>query len=199
MNIRAASTFFALTFVFASLPAQAQGPGGPPPNYRQLADQLAALTAQVTTLQGQVAKLEGNIVASDLAGTYSLTGLETTMRALHAGPPIENATIDTAAYRGTLTLNADGTGKMSAFTCEGSRLTQGTWAMHGFDCGEPGATGDVTWTYANGVITITFLDDGDELPFNVALGGRLLILAFAPFHPSEPSSNQVVLILTRLR
>ena len=51
MNIRAASMFFALTFVFASLPAQAQGPGGPPPNYRQLADQVAALTAQVTTLQ----------------------------------------------------------------------------------------------------------------------------------------------------
>jgi hypothetical protein len=147
----------------------------------------------------RVAKLEGNIVASDLAGNYSLTGLETTMRALHAGPPIENATIDTAVYRGALTLNADRTGKMSAFTCEGSRLTQGTWAMNGFDCSEPGATGEVTWTYANGVITITFLDDGDELSFNVALGGRLLTVAFAPFHPSEPSSNQVLLILTRLR
>lgn len=199
MNLRFASMFFALTFVFASLPAHAQGPGGPPPNYKQLADQVAVLTAQLATLQGQVAKLEGNIVAADLAGTYSITGLETTMRALNAGPPIENATIDTAAYRGTLTLNADGTGNVSAFICEGSRLTQGTWAMNGFDCSEPGGTGDVTWTYANGVITITFLDDGDELPFNVALGGRLLTVAFAPFHPSDPSSNQVLLILTRLR
>ena len=199
MHIRVASMFFALTFVFAALPAHAQGPGGPPPNYRQLAEQLAALTAQVTALQGQVAKLEGNIVASDLAGTYSLTGLETTMRAFRPGPPIQNANIDTAAYRGTITLNADGTGNGSAFTCEGSRLTLGTGAMNGFDCSEPGGTGDVTWTYANGVITITFLDDGDELPFNVALGGRLLTVAFAPFHASEPSSNQVLLILTRLR
>jgi hypothetical protein len=69
--------------------------------------------------------------------------------------------------------------------------------MHGFDCSEPAT--DVTWTYADGVITITFLNDGDEVPFNVALGGRLLIVAFAPFHPGDPSSDQVLLIASRLR
>jgi hypothetical protein len=204
---RVAPLCFVVAFVFMPLAAHAQGrPGGPPPNLKQLVSQLATLTAQVTTLQGQVATLqgqvatlEGDIVASDLAGTYTLMGLETTMRALHPGPPTVNATIDTVAYRGvTLTLNADGTGNTGpAGACEGSTLTQGTWAMHGFDCGGP-ATG-VTWTYADGVITITFLDDGDQLPFTVALGGRLLIVAFAPFHPSDPSSNQVLLIATRLK
>lgn len=188
-----------VVFAFAALPAQAQGPGGPPPNYQQLVSQLAALTQRV-------AKLEGDIVASDLAGTYSFMGLNTTMRALRAGPPIVNATISTEAFRATLTLNANGTGNVSAGppipglgTCgEGSTLTQGTWAMHGFDCSGPAP--DVTWTYADGVITITFLDDGDEIPFNVALGGRLLMVAFAPFHP-DPffSSNQTLLIATRLQ
>lgn len=146
-------------------------------------------------MQTQVAKLQGDIVTSDLAGTYTMNGLETTMRASRPGT---NATISTVAYSGvTLTLNADGTGRTGpAGTCEGGTLTQGTWAMYHIDCSAPES--DVTWTYADGVMTITFLD-GDQLPFSVALGGRLLIVAFGPFHASEPSSNQVLLIATRLK
>jgi hypothetical protein len=201
MKIRAAVLFFA--FAFAALPAQAQGNGGPPPNYQQIANQVAALTAQsaalqaqVTALQGQVSKLEGNIVASDLAGTYNITGLSTTMSAFRPGTPSIPATINTSAFRATLTLNADGTGVTSAFTGEGSTLRL-TGAMTGIAGNEPADT--VTWTYANGVITITFLSDGDEIPFSVALGGRLLIMAYAPFHPSDPSSDQFLVIATRLR
>lgn len=69
--------------------------------------------------------------------------------------------------------------------------------MHGVDCSE--AATDVTWTYANGVITITFLDDGDDIPMAVALGGRLLFQAAAPFHPSDPSSDQLLFIAARLK
>lgn len=218
MNIRAASLFVA--FAFAALPAHAQRP------IKSLNARVAALEAAVaaetaarratdttlqnnidteftdraaadTTLQGQVAKLEGDIVASDLAGTYSFMVLDSSMIARHDGPPIIPATINTSVFRATLTLNADGTGNLSAITCEGSTLTQGTWALNGFDCSEPAS--DVTWTYADGVITITFLSDGDEIPFNVALGGRLLILAGAPFHPRDPSSELTMFIFTRLR
>jgi hypothetical protein len=32
----------------------------------------------------------------------------------------------------------------------------------------------VTWTYADGVVTITFLNDGDQIPFNVGVGGPAL-------------------------
>jgi hypothetical protein len=186
MNTRAASLVVA--FALAALPAHAQRPAGPPPNYQQLASDLAAL-------QARVSKLEGNIVASDLAGTYNITALSTTMTALHPGTPPQNATINTAAFRGTLTLNADGTGLASTVECEGSTLTQGAWTLTGVDCSEPG-TG-VTWTYADGIITITFLSDGDEIPFTVALGGRLLLNAFAPFHPDDPSSDQFLLIAAR--
>jgi len=197
MRVVAVYVGLVFAFAFSALPAQAQGPNGPPPNYQQIAAQVAALTAQVATLQGRVRKLEGDIVASDLAGTYSVTLLSTTMTALHVGPPIVNATINTAVGRGTLTLNANGTGNLFALTCEGSTLTQGSWAMHGIDCSEPAT--DVMWTYADGVITITFLNDGDEIPFIVALGGRLLIMAFAPFHPGDPSSDQFLAIATRLK
>jgi hypothetical protein len=193
MSFREASVVVALVITVA-VPARAQGPGQgpgqPPPNNQGLA-------AQIADLQARVAKLEGNIVASDLAGTYSVTLLSTTMTALRPGTPVVNATINTAAGRGTITLNANGTGTLSGLTCEGSTLIQGSWAMHGFDCSEP--SDSVTWTYANGVITITFLSDGDEIPFTVALGGRLFMMAFAPFHPSDPSSDQFMLIATRLR
>ena len=191
MTSRVAPLFLAVAFIAS--PVFAQGPPGAIPG----GGAIQALTSSLTALTARVAKLEGNIVASDLAGTYSLVGLNTTMRAFHAGPPVDNATIDTSALRGSFTLNADGTGTASAVgACEGATLTEGSWTMQGFDCSEP--AGDMTWNYADGVITITF-SDGDEIPFDVALGGRFLIVAFAPFHASESSSNQVLLIATRLR
>ena len=190
MKLRIAS--MSLAFAFISVPVFAQGPPGGIAGggiVQSLANDLAALAARVS-------KLEGNIVASDLAGTYSVLGLDTTMTAFHAGSPSVPATISTLAFRGSLTLNANGTGHASPDQCEGTRLTQGSWTLNGFDCSEPGT--DVTWTYADGVITITFLSDGDEIPFNVAVGGRLLIQAVAPFHPSDPSSDQFLFIATRL-
>lgn len=182
-----------LSFVvaFTTHPAYAQGPGGPPPNYQQLVSQIA-------DLQARVARLEGNITAADLAGSYSLLVLDTSMTGFRAGTPPHNATIETVGFRGTIVLNAGGTGSVTDVTCEGSRLTQGTWALTGIGCSGPSDPG-VTWTYANGVLTITFLDDGDEIPLNVAAGGRLLVNGAAPFHSSDPSSDSILFILTRLR
>ena len=185
-----ASTFIALAFI--SSPVFAQGrPGGPPPGaggVQSLASDLAALAARV-------AKLEGNIVAGDLAGTYSGVLLSTNMRGARTGVP---ASIETAGSRGSLTLNANGTGHVTLDGCGGATLTftlGGTLTDAG--CDEPAS--DLTWTYADGVITATFLSDGDTVPFTVALGGRFLILGFAGFHASDPSSDQFLFILTRLR
>lgn len=188
--LRVASFLLALGFI--SAPVFAQGPpGGGPGANQSLANQVAALAERV-------AKLEGDIVAADLAGTYALRGIVTSMTAFHPGTPPENATISTEAFRATLTLAADGTGSGTAFSCEGSKLTQGSWTVTGLECGGGEPVG-VTWVYENGVITITFLDDGDEIPFTVALGGRFLIMNFAPFHPGDPSSEQFLFIATRLK
>ena len=190
MGIRTASVAAAFMFAVAA-PAWAQGPGQPAlPNYPEL-------VAQVASLQARIAKLEGNVATVDLAGTYTLTALNTSMTAAHPGLPPVNATITTTGGQATLTLNADGTGSFSNFRCQGSTLTQGPWSMHGVDCSQSG-TETATWTYADGVVTIR-TPDGEEVPYTVALGGRLLIVAFAPFHPSDPSSDQAVLIATRLK
>src|SRR5262245_33448663 len=124
MKFRVAA--LALACAIMSLPAYAQGPGGPPPNSRQLATQLADPQARVN-------KLEGNITAADLAGTYTALVLDTSMTGFRAGTPPHNATIDTSSLRGTITLNADGTGSTAFTGCEGSRLTPATGAMTGLD------------------------------------------------------------------
>jgi hypothetical protein len=175
-----------LAFVFISVPVFAQNlssKGGT----KDLSADLAALAARVS-------KLEGNIVASDLAGTYNLMVVDTSMTGAHAPQP---ATITTSAGRATLRLNANGTGSVSGLACEGSTLALGIGALTdaGADCG--GAE-DVTWTYADGVITTT-TNDGEQIPYSVALGGRLLIVAGAPFHPSDPSSDSLLFIATRLQ
>jgi hypothetical protein len=201
MGTRAAFVVVALVFTVAS-PARAQGPGQPPPNYQQLA-------AQIANLQARVAKLEGNIVASDLAGTYSLLVMDTSMSAFHPatpGVPAVPATIGTGATNAALTLNADGTGSVNLIRCEGETLTQGTWSLTGDNaaCGTPTDTG-LTWTYANGVSTIIFLDangapdHNGPIPFTVALGGRLLVIAGSPFHAGDPSSDHILFLATRLR
>jgi len=189
MRIRAAF-LLVFVFVFTALPAHAQGPGGPPPNYKELVTQMA-------DLQARVAKLEGNITAADLAGTYTALVLDTSMRGFRAGTPPRLAAIETSSLRGTITLNADGTGSTAFIGCEGSSLTL-NGAMAGLDCGESENT-NVTWTYDAGVVTVTFLNDGDQIPFSVAVGGRLLTMGFAPFHPGDLSSDSLLIILTRLR
>jgi hypothetical protein len=155
------------------------------------------VTTDLAALEARVAKLEGNIAAADLAGTYSLIVFNTSMTAFHSGAPAIPATISTGALRTTLTLNANGTGTVGAQQCEGSTLTQGTWAMNGTDCSDAG--GSVTWTYAAGIVTVNFPADNEQIPFNVGVGGRLLVNAFAPFHPDDPSSDQILFVASRLK
>ena len=68
------------------------------------------------------------------------------MTALHPGPVPEFATISTSAFRVKLTLNADGTGSTSAFSGEGTTLTQGSWTLSGIADDEGGT--DVRWEHA---------------------------------------------------
>lgn len=96
MNIRAASLLFA--FVFAALPAHAQrhDDGDQDQDRRAHAqrhddegddDGHAGLASAVAALAARVDKLEGNITAADLVGTYRLTAIDTPMSAFVAGVP----------------------------------------------------------------------------------------------------------------
>jgi hypothetical protein len=201
MKSRVVSLFLGVVFIAAPVfaqvrPASNSGPGG--------GGTIQQLTSDVAALTARIAKLEGNIVAADLVGTYSLTVLDTTMHGFRAGPPVVEATITTSLLRATVTLNADGTaniaqqtGNTSLPSCEGSTLALSSGAMRAVDCTE--SASDTTWTYVDGVVTITNANENEQIPLNVAAGGRFLMTAFSPFHPGDPSSNHVLFILTRLK
>jgi hypothetical protein len=192
MNIRTA--FVSLALVLASAPAFAQGNHGANAGNgggngtKDLSDQLAQLTARV-------AKLEGNITAADLAGTYNFVVIDVPLAAAVASPP-RPARIETDATSGTLVLNADGTGSIAGVNCGGVRLIQGSWTLEdqGTTCD---AQANITWSYENGTLTTT--EGNEQLPFTVAAGGRVWTLAGASFHAQDHSSDMLLFIVTRLQ
>jgi hypothetical protein len=167
-------------FVLAAPPARAQGPNGPP---------LNSVFAQVADLQARVAKLEGKITAADLVGTYALAGIQTTLR----GNP--DARIGSDALTGTLTLNSNGTGTLTDVH-DGARLFTQSGALSQQVFAEEL---DLTWTYANGVVSTTFIGIGQGPDINVGPGGRLLVAAFSNFEASLPRSGVLLLIFSRLQ
>jgi len=174
MNLRAASLFFA--FAFAALPTQAQTP----PTIQSLASDLAALTQRV-------AKLEGQIVAADLVGTYAFRGFQIEL----GGGASRTAQVSSYVFEGTVTLNADGTASLSAAPENGNTLSFTTPAMVSIFKGNDGGSGSTTWTYSDGTVSVV----GGAPPLSVAAGGRVLVGVGA--NPDD--GTDVLLILTRLQ
>ncbi len=189
MKTRAVALFFA--FGFAAAIGEAQNPPGPPDGagatIQSLAKDLAALTERV-------AKLEGQITAADLAGTYALHGFQNEMHANPPGPPTQVASY---VFFGTVEVKADGTASFSA-TERGIRLFLGvphTLSPHG----PIAEAGTVTWTYADGVVTVGDPDGEGFPPLHVAVGGRVWVGATSNYTPSFSSGTDALLIMTRLK
>jgi hypothetical protein len=174
MKRRVPSLFFAV--VFAALSAQAQNPGA---TVESLANDLAALTARV-------AKLEGQIVAADLVGTYALRGIQLEL----SGGPGNPAQVSSYVLVGTVTLNTDGTVSISASPANGNTLSFTTPPSVSVFQGSGNGGGSTTWTYDNGSVTVF-----GGVPLSVAAGGRVLIGVSA--NPAD--GTDVLLILTRLQ
>jgi hypothetical protein len=172
MNLRALSLFSAAAFT--ALSAQAQNPGA---TVESLASDLAALTARV-------AKLEGQIVAADLVGTYAVHGIQVE---LSGG---NSAQVSSYVFVGTAVLAADGTASLTA-TESGNTLFIGSSSSVSPFMGSGGGTMTTTWTYADGTVTTP----GGAPSLVVAAGGRILIGSSA--NPSD--GTNVLLILTRLQ
>ena len=175
MKLRCPSLLLAVAF--AALSAQAQNPGA---TIESLASDLAAVTARV-------AKLEGQIVAADLVGTYALRGIQLELSG-GAGRP---AQVSSYVYVGTATLNADGTASFNALSASGNTLSFTTPAMVSIFKGNDGGSGSTTWTYSDGTVSVV----GGAPPLSVAAGGRVLIGVGA--NPDD--GTDVLLILTRLQ
>jgi hypothetical protein len=176
MNMRAASLFF--VFAFAALPTQAQSP-----TIQSLASDLAALTARV-------AKLEGQIVAADLVGVYSVHGIQNELSASNSSTQVSSY-----VYLGTLALTADGNASLSLTQESGNTLLLGSpSSVKPFQgSNSPPFTFTFPWTYADGALTGPVGDS--SLSLSVALGGRLLVGASA----NNADGTNVLLIFTRLQ
>jgi hypothetical protein len=175
MKLRVPSLFFAVAF--AALSAQAQNPGA---TIDSVASDLAALAARV-------AKLEGQIVAADLVGTYALRAIQLELSG-GAGSP---AQVSSYVIVGTVTLNADGTVSISASPANGNTLSFTTPPSVSIFQGSGNGVGSTTWTYDNGSVTVV----GGAPPLTVAAGGRVLVGVSA----NRDDGTDVLLILTRLQ
>jgi len=171
---RFTSLFFAA--LFTALSANAQSSGA---TIDSLASDLAALTARV-------AKLEGQIVAADLVGTYAIHGIQVELSG--SG---NSAQVSSYVYVGTAVLAADGTASLTSVPPSGNTLSIGSSSSVSPFMGSGGGTGTTTWTYADGTVTV----QGGAPPLAVAAGGRILIGSSA----NNSDGTNVLLIFTRLQ
>jgi hypothetical protein len=172
-NLWAPALFIVLAF--AALSGRAQNPG---PTVDSLSSDLAALTARV-------AKLEGQIAPADLVGTYALNGFQIE---LSGG---RSAQVSSYGFVGTAVLAADGTATLTASPENGNTLLIGPPSSVSPFMGSGGGTFTSTWTYADGTLTLP----GGAPPLSVAAGGRILIGSSA--NPAD--GTNVLLMFTRLQ
>ena len=195
MSIRGVS-LFVVAITFAAVPARAQGGPGGGVGPGGLAGQLAALQARVAALESSVGKLDGNtnLETADLVGTYAVQAIFIPLRGLIPGVPPVNAVIGEDAFSGTIQVNGDGTLVFTSNTCSGNRLTQGVWSLVSRTCDAPGPDGK--WAYSNGTVHVTA--GQFDAQFSVALGGRLMTAALAPFDAADLASDTFIIVLSRM-
>jgi hypothetical protein len=191
-TIRLTSLCFVVALAIAPFPASAQGgpPGAAGANLAARVEALeaavAALQSGQTALNSRVGKLEGNITAADLAGTYKAAGLFVD---LDGGFP---ARIEVFTLNAVATLNADGTGVIEQ---QGNflGLIQGApWTEQNGSF--PPESIAITWSYANGILHVSDGTVNLDVDFVVGAGGRV-----ATFSGIGDDGEADFVVLTRLQ
>ena len=152
-----------------------------------VAAEIAARQAADTTLQVQIDKLNGNITAADLEGTYNLYMLAT---ALDGGPN----TIASYVVTGTVTLGAGGTGQVQDTVAAGRQLTEQLPNLNWLVANVGGSgvfDGSFSWAYSNG--TVTFGCPADCTVVTPAGNGQVMV----GVQGGPPGNNQIMFVLTR--
>ena len=184
-RIATASLVLVTILAFAPVQAEAQPPAG--------GGAASNVSARLAALEAKVAKLEGNITAADLVGTYRAASLTTDLDGLDDGT---SATVTMFAFGGTLTLAANNTGTVvqGGGTSGAIQLRQGTpWTDSAqLIPAEPPVA--ITWSYANGVLHISDGSVNLDLDLIVGAGGRILTWAGL----SDDNTADII-IVTRLQ
>jgi len=149
-----------------------------------VAAEISARAAADTTLQGQIDKLNGNITAADLEGTYNFYFVAT---AIDSSPN----TITSYVYTGTMTLGSGGSGQLD-ISASGRQLTEQASNLNWVAANVGDAqVGNISWVYSNGRVTITAGGDSNDL--TPAAGGQVMV----GVQGGPPGNNQIIFVLTR--
>jgi hypothetical protein len=152
-----------------------------------VAAEISARQAADTTLQGQIDKLNGNITAADLEGTYNFYMVAT---ALDGGPN----TITSYVVTGTMTFGAGGAGQSQGTVAAGTQLKEQAPSLNWLLTNVGGSgifDGSFSWGYNNGVVTINA--GGDINDFTPTAGGQVMV----GVQGGAPGNNQIIFVLTR--
>ncbi len=190
MSKKLPAAFFAALFAGLSTLAQAQTvtvpntfSAGAPARAAEVNANFGALAGAINALSARVSKLEGQISAADMVGTYALKGLQVEL-AGGAGTHVASY-----VYNGTLSLRADGTGTVGAAQT-GTQLNFATVPGTRISANLPSENTEFTWTLAGSILTTTALNT----PLSVSNGGRMIMGVGA----SGIDGTSVLLIMTRL-
>ncbi len=140
----------------------------------------------IDSLSERVAKLEGNITAADLVGTYRVSGKQTE---LHGGAG--STAVSSYVFQGTVQLAANGTFTITTLPDNGNSLRLFTSPPSVVDFVGAGGGVDVgTWSYSNGAVT---LGDGGPV-LDVAAAGKVLVgVSFG-----HDDRTDVLIVMSRL-
>ena len=195
MNVRTAALCLVITFAVGVAGAQAQGPpAGGPGAGASLAARIADVEARMAALEARVAALE-TIDESDVVGRYQFAHLGIELnRGFIGGTP---ARMGTSESDGVLILNADHSVQFS----DGKSLqcTLPVLALGIVEC-EPSEEEDepglVTWSLADGVLTIGAGDPDDQLVFRMTATGVFVAADSSEFLPGHGWA--VIFVVTKL-
>jgi hypothetical protein len=152
---------------------------GTPARAAEINANFSALVTGINSLYSRVSKLEGQITAADLVGSYTLNQFQTELGG--------GASARVAVYTGggTITLASDSTGTISGNTEKGHQLNLPGLSLTGLN--RPQAADAFSWSYGSGTATIFGMN------FSAVAGGRLLIGTSA----NVADGTNVILLLTR--
>lgn len=186
MRTFAIATTFAALVLAGTASAQVSVPNtfaaGTPARAAEVNANFQALVTAMNSLSTRVSKLEGNIVSSDLVGTYTVNQFQTEL-----GASSSTSAGRVAVYTGggTVTFAVDGSATWSGQTELGHQLNLPSLTLTAIN--NPQATSTTTWSYSGGKVTFF------GTTFTVVSGGRLLITTSV--NPLD--GTNILLLLTR--
>lgn len=144
------------------------------------------LAADIQALKERVRKLEGHLTRDEVVGSYVFRSLQTALITNTNQPTVGR--LEHLAAEGGVELNANGTFTLNLRESGFNAIWQVPTLRNRVDKLD---TGSGTWTYQNGVISMTF-DGGEVVPFAGAVGGRLFLRAES--NPADGTTTIVLLV-----